>query len=494
MRRKNMIKNKALLRVENLTLASVVNGVQSTAIDRLSFNVYKSTLTAIFSKASFDFSKVFDVLVNRLKADDYLENGEINYLNWNEEVSTSQKFRDMREDLFSVDESSLSNLYIDQSIGNLLTNVYKENNIPVIYRINSFIKKDIDIYNHRKRERNQKLKKAQETYLEKEKAIDAVSDKIISSTLKRIKKYDSVDITKLQLKEIIKEAEKCRTNGIQNINKEYSTTIKAILNDWSDRQVELCYNLKTSLKRAEIDNKNYIESIRYNAKLVISNLKREKRNIDENPSKIDEINKMIKQVRLDTKMRTKVNRREVKREILLLLKKLKIDKPYEFLNKTKEGLTKMEIQKFGLAYAILAKYPIIFVDESNFQCNPNSNEYLYQIIEKLKEEYHVSFVYYTNDKNLFINVENCYRVIAYGSRTMEMGFKDFRINPPYNEYAKSIYSNEEFTYTPEELAQMNLRRVQGERFVCCTKNQYEEIEQTTTKVSLEPKIKSYKII
>lgn len=489
-----MIKNKALLTVENLTLTSIVNGVQSSAIDHLSFNVYESNLTVIFSRTNFDFSKVFNALVNRLKDEDYLEKGEINYLNWNEEVSTSQKFRDMRENLFLVDESSLDCLYEDQTIGNLLTTIYKEKNIPVIYRLNTFIKKDVDTYNHRKRERNQKLKKAQETYLEKEKAIDSVSDKIIANTLKRMKKYDSADITKLQLKEIIKEAERSRTNGIQSINKEYSKTIKAILNDWTDRQEELCYNLKTSLRRAEIDNKNYIESVRYSAKLEIKNLKKARAYFNTNPNKIEEINKRIKQIKFNTKKRTEINRKDIRQQIFLLLNKLGIDKPNDYLNKTKEGLTKAEIEKFGLAYAILAKYPIIFVDESNFKSDQNSNGNLYKIIEELREEYHVSFVYYTNDENTFINAEDCYRVIAYGSRTMEMGFKDFRINSPYNEYAKSIYSKEQFSYTTEELAQMNLRRVHGERFVCCTKKQYDEIEQATAKVTLEPKIKAYKII
>lgn len=488
---------KPILKVENVILTSNEDEERKYILDRLSFNVYDNCVTVIYSKPEFNFTKIYDVLTDNLSESDYLEKGKVDFLEWNEELTTSQKFKDVRKRIFFIDKQKLEFLEIDQTIGNLLVNTFKKNSVPLISRLNQFIESDYDLYSSGIEERNKKLDRAKEDSIEKEREINSVANHVISMARKRMKSCHKRDVSWLKLKEIINEAEEKRMKGIQSIEEEYSETVRTIVGDWNKRKDQLCTNYKKTLRKAKIDNKNYIDSIRYNAKIKINQLKREKRSLQLNPRRTREINEEISEIKHNTKMRTKINKKDINIQIMALLKKLEVENPYEFLNKTKEGLTDVEIFKLHMAYAILEQYSIIFIDRSMFKDSKDlENLYsdFYQKILDFKNTYNISFVVYTTNLEEFVKFNDCYRVIAYGSRTMEMGFKDFSINAPYNEYARNVFLNKDFSYSPKELDQMNLYRIRGEHYVNCTSKKLKEIENSLPKIPLSPKVKFHKKI
>lgn len=481
-----------VLKVLNFSLKIRKSDSEETLISSLAFNLYDSMITVLFSKDYLPMRSVFNGLKGTLKRDSFIVSQKIKVFDNFSCAKSDLEFLD--KNLFLVDSNNFNLLDEDQTIENLLRELYKNKHYTLNRRFNGFVKRDRDLYEQFLRERNDEIKMINNRYLEEMNKIVDLRDSVINNSKVRLKKARKNDIEYLKLNETIKEAERKYQNAMDKINKEHTEKIKTSVSDWNKKSAQLCSELKKSHRRAKIDNDNYIKSMLYNSKLQIDQLKQEMKLSKVNPQKVIELKRKIKNIKVKTKNIVKVSRKDANIYIITLLREMGINKPFSFLNKTKEGLTSDENKKLQLAYAILQKYKIIMFDDFSEEDNNDQPSDTFKILERIRKRYRVSFLYCTDNREILLKARDCYRVVVYKGTTVEMGFIDFRINESANSYVKSVYSNNEYTPKEKRFDNMQLRKINGEHYMRCTIESYREIIDSLPRIVLEPKIKSHKII
>jgi len=478
---------KSLLSVSNLSVSILDDGVENVAVSDLSFNVYEDTTSIVYSNENFSFSKVYEAIVNRQTPDSFLEGGSLEYFELNDEITSSQKYRVLRSSIYLVDSLSLDYISANTSLGKFFISLYKEKKSALKVRYNQFVKKDQDTYDYRKLELEKKIEYARAVYEKKKNETNDVCEKVLSENARRLESDGITDIAKVQVKERTKEVNVKREIALENIRIERDRTIESLRNDWNKRQVYLYSEIKKSHKRAKIDNAKYKKSIRRAAHLEIQKLK--KKLADSNYEQTKLIRKQISDIIVATREKLKVSTKLARKCVVELFSDLGIDQPELLLKKLPSELNALEKQKVNLAYVILQEYKVNIIDESHMNASFGDQLEILRIIQKVKDKYHLSTLFYTNELEVLKQADECYYVLVRNSRTMEMGFEDFHNVVPITEYGQTIYDNVKYKYNNYELDALHLRKIEGEHYASVSKKEYDKIQSGRYIPLAQPRIK-----
>lgn len=482
-----MSEKKSLLSISNLSISTLEDGIENIAISDLSFKVYEDTTSVVYSNENFSFKKVYEAIVNRQTPESFLEAGSIKYFDFNDEITSSQKYRVLRSTVYLSDNLSLDYIPSNMSLGKYFTNLYKEKKSALKVRYSQFMKKDQDTYDYRKAELDKKIEYARAVYEKKKNETNEVCDKVISENARRLESDDLTDIAKVQTKERSKEVYAKREIALANIRIERDRTIEALRNDWSKRQVYLYNEIKKSRKRAKIDNAKYRKSVRHAAHLEIQKLR--KQLADAYPEQADAIKKQIFEIIFTTHEKLKISTKLARKCVVELFEDLGIEQPELLMKKIPSELNTLEKQKANLAYMILQEYKVNIIDESHMNVSLGDQLEILKVIQAVKDKYHLSTLFYTNELEVLKQAERCYYVLVRNSRTMEMGFEDFHSVVPITEYGQTIYNNVKYKYNDYELDALHLRKIDGEHYASVSEKEYSKIQAGRYIPLAQPRIK-----
>jgi len=482
-----MSDKKALLSISNLSLFSLENEIETVTIRDLSFNVYEETTSIIYSNEKFSFDKVYEAIINRQSAESYIRGGSIKYFDFNDDITSSQKYRVLRSSLHLSDNLKLDFIPENISLGKFFISLYKEKKSALKVRYTLFMKKAQDMYDYRKAELDKKIEYAQEIYEKKKSETNEVCEQVIDENSKRLEVDNLTDIARVQTKERNKEVIAKRETALANLRIERDETIEALRNDWNNRQAYLYNEIKKSRKRAKIDNTKYRKSVRHAASIEIAKLK--EKLSDANSEQAKEIRKQIIKIILTTHEKLRVSTKQAKKCVIELLNDLGIAQPDLLLKKLPIELDMLEKQKVNLAYMILQEYKVNIIDESHTNASLGDQIEIFNIIQSVQNKYHLCTLFYTNEIKVLKQAKNCYFVLVRNTQTMEMGFEDFHSIVPITEYGQTIYNNVKYKYNSYELDTLHLRKIDGEHYASVSTKEFKRIKTGNYIPLAQPRIK-----
>ncbi len=405
--------NEKVLSVNNLVISFKTDNGLVRAVRDVSFELNKGETLCIVGESGSGKSVTSKAIMGILAKNAIIENGSIIYDGENLlEVSEEEFYKIRGHKIGMIFQDPLSSLNPIVKIGKQITEAMLINSDKLKLMYEDLISKDLIAYKNVIAKRNIEINNAKKQF---DLFASKAKDKTLSKEAKD-KLLVEIKAKKQELNQVILELKKECQEKIKPLKEQLDITKKEA-------------KLKVKAYKRDIIAKKNNDIAPLKAKLKLANGKEKQA-----------IKKEMAQIKLETTNKLKITKAEAKRRAIAIMKEVGIPEPERRFKQFPFEFSGGMRQRIVIAIALTANPEILICDEPTTALDVTIQAQILELINRIKEERHLSCIFITHDLGVVANMADRIAVM-YAGKIVEYGTAEEVFFDPRHPYTWALLSS-----------------------------------------------------